>query len=115
MSPFLALFGHGAMSDLSPLSRVKRKSDLGAAMSVDDPTETSARISGSSNEARFRPYESARLRRTLLPIERGANMRRREFLGILGSSVAVWPLAARAQRAALGCHELVEGGLNVNR
>src|SRR6266576_3421064 len=80
-----------------------------------DPTETSARISGSSSEARFRPYESARLRRTLLPIERGANMRRREFLGILGSSVAVWPLAARAQRAALGCHELVEGGLNVNR
>src|SRR5258708_13949365 len=60
--------------------------------STHDPTETSARISGSNSEARFRPYESARLRRTLLPVERGANMRRREFLGILGSSVAAWPL-----------------------
>ncbi len=42
-------------------------------------------------------------------------MRRREFLGILGSSDAVRQLAAGAQRAALGCHKLVEGGLNVNR
>jgi hypothetical protein len=40
-------------------------------ISAFDPTATSTRISGSSCEARFRPYESARLRRTLLPVERG--------------------------------------------
>jgi hypothetical protein len=29
--------GHGAMSDLSPLSGEQRKSNFGAARSVDDP------------------------------------------------------------------------------
>ena len=33
----LALFGHGPMSDLSPLSGVERKLDFGAVRSVDDP------------------------------------------------------------------------------
>jgi hypothetical protein len=33
----LALFGHGRMSDLSPLSGEQRKSNFGAARSVDDP------------------------------------------------------------------------------
>jgi hypothetical protein len=37
MSLLLALFGHGAMSELSPLSEVERKSDIGAVRSVDDP------------------------------------------------------------------------------
>src|SRR5712672_3646716 len=37
----LALFGHGPMSDLSPLSGVKRKSNFGAVRSVDDPQRTS--------------------------------------------------------------------------
>ena len=34
----MALFGHGAMSDLSPLSGVKRKSDLGAGSAKADNT-----------------------------------------------------------------------------
>jgi hypothetical protein len=42
MSPFMALFGHAAMSDLSPLSGVKRKLYLGAARSAYDPKATSA-------------------------------------------------------------------------
>jgi hypothetical protein len=33
----MALFGHGAMSDLSPLSGAKRKSDFGAVRSAFDP------------------------------------------------------------------------------
>ena len=44
MSPFMALFGHGAMSDLSPLSGVKRKSVFGAVRSAFDPSATSAVI-----------------------------------------------------------------------
>src|SRR6266446_7823101 len=36
MSLFLALFGHGAMSDLSPLSGVKRKLDFGAVRAAFD-------------------------------------------------------------------------------
>src|SRR5712671_6109526 len=37
MSPLVAPNGHGAMSDLSPLSVAKRKSDLGAVRSAFDP------------------------------------------------------------------------------
>ena len=44
MSPEVALFGHGAMSDLSPLSGAKRKLDFGAARSAVDPVETSSLI-----------------------------------------------------------------------
>jgi hypothetical protein len=36
----MARNGHGAMSDLSPLSGVKRKSKFGAATSVIDPNRT---------------------------------------------------------------------------
>jgi hypothetical protein len=36
-----ALAGHGSMSDLSPLSEAKRKSDFGAVRSVFDPQRTS--------------------------------------------------------------------------
>src|ERR1700752_5092862 len=37
----LALFGHGAMSDLSPLSGVKRKLDFGTVRYANDPSRTS--------------------------------------------------------------------------
>jgi hypothetical protein len=38
MSLLLALFGHGEMSELSPLSGVKLKSDFGAVRAAFDPT-----------------------------------------------------------------------------
>jgi hypothetical protein len=37
MSLLLALFGHGPMSELSPLSGVKRKLDFGAVRAAFDP------------------------------------------------------------------------------
>ena len=45
MSPVVARFGHGAMSDLSPLSGEERKSNFGAARSVNDPKRTLGLIS----------------------------------------------------------------------
>jgi hypothetical protein len=42
----LALFGHGAMSELSPLSRVERKLDFGTARAAFDPDLTLALAPG---------------------------------------------------------------------
>jgi len=44
MSEFVKVFGHGAMSDLSPLSGVKRKLDFGAVRAAFDPTRTFDRL-----------------------------------------------------------------------
>ena len=41
MSLVVALFGHGAMSELSPLSGVKLKSDFGAVRAAFDPKRAS--------------------------------------------------------------------------
>src|SRR5712672_2861480 len=54
--------GHGAMSDLSPLSGAKRKSDLGAVRSAFDPERTIAR-SGSEGSEQF----ASLLRLPLIP------------------------------------------------
>src|SRR6266404_1655603 len=50
--PLLAPNGHGRMSDLSPLSGEQRKSNFGAARSVDDPEETSPGRGTSRGEIR---------------------------------------------------------------
>src|SRR5439155_23728545 len=56
MSPELVLFGLGAVSDLSPLSGVKRKSDFGAVRAAFDPTQTLRRHSAGDT-----PVETSQL------------------------------------------------------
>jgi hypothetical protein len=60
--PPLALFGHGAMSDSSPLSGEERKSNFGAARSVDDPTATLAAFRHSTVKSQLRPKPNSRER-----------------------------------------------------
>jgi hypothetical protein len=58
-----ALFGHGAMSELSLLSVEERKSNVGTVREAFDPTATLAVRCGNGFDAGISHYQSTRLSR----------------------------------------------------
>jgi len=69
--------------------KVDKQTWRGQAKNVaNDPTRTSANLSCCSSEDNFSPYQNTRLRRTILPAEREADIERRKFLGLVGGVTA---------------------------